>query len=257
MFYLTLAGYGFATLWQWLVCFRQEKPQHTWFVRVLWFVLALHAALLYSWIEVASGQNLSYANLANLVVWLSAVLLLMQSRQQPLGNLLLLVCPLNLLVMLVGSYFGTTPQILATGDDLWQLVHVWLALLAYSLVLMTLGQALLLYYQEIRLRRHSPRLLSRLLPPLTVMEQIYLQWLRTAFFLLSAFLLFLLASRKVGQLAWWQIGLSLSAWVVIAAYFSANKFTHQPPRTSLITSFLAFACLATGNALAHLNLLMP
>jgi ABC-type uncharacterized transport system permease subunit len=256
MFYLTLVGYSFATLWQWLVCFRHDKPQQTWFVSILWIVLALHAVLLYQWIEVASGQNLSYANLANLVAWLSAVFLLIQSRQQPLGNLLLLVCPLNLVIMLLGTSIGTTPLILDTGDDLWQLAHVWLALLTYSLVLMTLGQALLLYYQEIRLRRHSPRLLSRLLPPLTVMEQIYIQWLRTAFFLLSAFLVFLLASRQVGLLTWWQIGLSVSAWIVIAAYFSANKFNHQPPRISLFTSFLAFACLAIGNALAHLNRMM-
>ncbi len=146
----------------------------------------LHGLLLHLVIDTPTGQNLNFLAIAAMVSWL-IVLLLMIPGEQLATPLLLIALPLAALFSLVLPLVPAgTPRPLA-GE--WpSLVHIFSALLAYSLLMVAAGQALLLWWLEGRLRR-APMQISPLLPPLQLQESFLFRVISAGFFLLTLSLL--------------------------------------------------------------------
>jgi ABC-type uncharacterized transport system permease subunit len=183
--------------------------------------VALHAFLLYRWIDVPAGQNLSFLNMFSLAVWLIAVMIGLAGLFKPLRNLrnlCIFVFPLALISICLVLVFPEY-AILPMANHLKPLIHILSAVLAFSMLCLAAFQALLLSIQERMLRhKHAGGIINQL-PPLETMENLLFQIIGLGFILLTLVLatsLFffyeLLASPQLQQ----KTLLALIAWIIFA-----------------------------------------
>ena len=148
----------------------------------------LHATLLHLVIDTPNGQNLGFLPIAAMVSWL-IVLLLMIPGEQLATPLLLLALPLAALFSLVLALpISSGHQVRQLAGAWPSLLHIFSALLAYSLLMVAAVQALLLWWLERKLR-HAPMQISPLLPPLQLQESFLFRVIGTGFALLTLALL--------------------------------------------------------------------
>lgn len=177
----------------------------------------LHGGVLYPLLITASGLNLGFFNAASLVGWLTALLLLVSSLQRPLENLGIALLPMAALT--IALMFAYPSQHVLSETSRWQLdLHILLSILAYSLMVIAVLQALLLAVQDRQLRNRHPGGLIRALPPLATMETLLIQLIGTGFVMLSLALLtgFFFLEDIFAQHLVHKTVLSLIAWAVFA-----------------------------------------
>lgn len=138
--------------------------------------LSLNAWAIFAQIHTETGYQFGFFKVAPLFFWAANVLIFLSSLKKPLQSLLLFTLPLSLIASLASvlvANSSATPIVLSPG----LLAHVLLSLLAYSLMLAALFQALLLAYQNQKLRSKHPGGWLRLLPPLQTMEALLFELL--------------------------------------------------------------------------------
>lgn len=147
--------------------------------------LLLHAWTLGLVLHGGAGFTLDLLRTASLLAWEVAALTLVASLTLPVGSLGLVALPVGAVGALALA-FDLAP--LRSHAPLSAAVeaHVILSLLAYGLLLLAAGQAVLLWYQERRLQRREVQGLIGLLPPLAVMESLLFQILLLGVVLLTA-----------------------------------------------------------------------
>lgn len=147
----------------------------------------LHGAALYHWIDIEHGQNLSTMNLFSMVTWLVAILTLGVTLRQPSGSLGLIIFPLAgfsiVLAMLAPGH-----HVIDTSADPRQLIHILLSVLTFSVLVMAALQAVLLSFQQHRLRDKNGNGFLYKLPPLETMESMLFQLIMLGFLLLTVLL---------------------------------------------------------------------
>lgn len=188
--------------------------------------LALHGLLLYKWIDVVAGQNLSFFNMFSFAVWLIAGFILIAGVFQPLRNLAIFVFPLAALsIILALIYPGTT--IMQTAAHPKQLLHILSAAVAFSILCLAAFQGLLLSIQESMLRHQYAGGIINQLPPLETMENLLFQiiWLGFALLtivLMTSFYFFyeLFASPALQH----KTILALIAWIIFAVLLGGRYF---------------------------------
>lgn len=146
--------------------------------------VALHGFALYHEIEIGIGQNLTALNLFSLVTWLVAVLTLATAVFKPVANLGLIIFPLAAFSMIL-AISAPGQHIIDTGADPRQLVHILLSVLTFSILVMAALQAMLLAYQQHRLRTKQ----FYQLPPLETMEKLLFQLIMLGFLFLTVLLI--------------------------------------------------------------------
>lgn len=184
--------------------------------------LGAAALLLHAWslglvLHGPDGFTLDLLRTSSLLAWEVAALTLVAGLTLPVGSLGLVALPVGAIgaAMLAFDLAPVpSPSPLTVAVE----AHVILSLLAYGLLLLAAGQALLLWYQERRLQRREVKGLIGLLPPLAVMESLLFQILLLGVVLLSfalatgfAFVQDLRAQHLVHKTV-----LSLLAWVILA-----------------------------------------
>ncbi|HEY6528884.1 MAG TPA: cytochrome c biogenesis protein CcsA [Cellvibrionaceae bacterium] len=138
--------------------------------------LSLNAWAIFEQIHVQTGYQFGFFKVAPLFFWSANALIFLSSLKKPMHSLLLFTLPLSLaasLASLIVPNSSATP--IALGPGL--LTHVLLSLLAYSLMLAAVFQALILAYQNHKLRSKHPGGWLRLLPPLQTMEALLFELL--------------------------------------------------------------------------------
>ena len=214
--HLATTLYALASLWQGRSLFGKRPAK--W---VLWSIglpaVVLHAYLLYQWIDVGFGQNLYLFNVLSLIAWISAGLVLVSTLQKPVQNLLIVIFPLALLSIIFVQQFPGL-YLIDTGTNLFQLVHVLLSTVAFSILGVAALQALLMFAQDLFLRKKRPGRLLRLLPPVETMEILLFEITTLGFILLSFVLvlgLIFYGNVEVSQLSHSPY-LAILAWIVFA-----------------------------------------
>ncbi len=213
-------------------------------------LLALGAVLIHGvalWQGILTGGSVDLGlfhalSLSSLIV---VVLLLATTTRLPVENLGILLLPLAALVLL---FEWSIPATRTLGADTpWQVdLHVVLSLLAWSLLALAAVQALLLAWQERRLRaRHAGGLL-RALPPLATMETLLFQMIGTGFVLLSAALLagLLFIDDLFAQHLVHKTVLSLVAWGVFATLLYGRRRHGWRGRMAVRWTLAGFLILA-------------
>lgn len=162
--------------------------------------------------------NLSF-NLP-LITAVTGVIILISSIRAPLHSIYLLLSPIALASILISSW-----QSKSTGQPISPIVgiHVSLAILAFSMYIFAVLQALLLAYQQRSIKRlsslteHWPQnSIQQLLPALDSMHLLLLNLIRAAFILLSVTIIsgfIFLSSMFEPQLVHKTV-FALMAWLV-------------------------------------------
>lgn len=188
--------------------------------------IALHAYVLYIWIDTPIGQNLSLSHLFSLTCWLIALGVLSASIFKPIENLSLFVHPIAAASILLAILYPGL-DIFRTREHPSMLIHILISILAFGLLGMAALQASLLYLQNQCLRSNASRGMMRILPPLQTMETLFFQIIWSGFLLLSILvfsaLFFLDSTWNANHLQ--KISLSVLAWGLFATILFAHHYS--------------------------------
>ena len=161
-----------------------------------------------------------------------------------LGALLAPLAGLSVLLMLLPDRSTPVP----VGDMLPLALHVALSLAAYALLSLAALQALVMAYQDLRLRQHAPGRVLRVLPPLGDMERLLFQLLALGFAALTLALVsgvLFLGDIFAPHLIEKTI-LSIGAWVVIGTLLVGRRRAGWRAQTAVRWTLAGFALLALG-----------
>ncbi len=146
--------------------------------------LILHAHLLYQSIILANGLDFGFFNAVSLIGWLVALIVLLTSLYRPLENLLIFLFPAAAIVILL-ELFVPDERILSDSLSAGLRIHILLSICAYSLLMISALQAIMLAIQERLIKKKHAAIIMNTLPPLQVMEELLIQIIVIGFFLLS------------------------------------------------------------------------
>lgn len=123
-----------------------------------------------------TGYQLGFFEASSLIFWVINLLVLASSLKKPLHNLFVFLFPLSALAVLCSLFGGgTTIPDTHLGPEI--ATHALFSFLAYSLLTIATLQALLLAYQNNRLKHKHPAGIVRPLPPLQTMETLMFELL--------------------------------------------------------------------------------
>ena len=179
--------------------------------------LALHSLALATIVIERGGPELSLGGVLSLVAWLLAVfalLVALKARFVGLAAVLLPVAGLAALAVLLPD--PVTPR--DTPPDWGIHAHVSLSILAYSLLSLGAGLAVLFLFRERTLRRRQLTAWTRILPPLESLETTLFTALAAGFALLTLALFsgLMFLQDIFAQHLLHKTVLSLIAWAVFA-----------------------------------------
>ena len=215
----------YATAWvslasQWRARLKQvNAPEMSNYYRYLWVAAALLQAIyLYSPLIDQQQLSLDFFSAASHIMWLAGLVLLISNFKQHFESLSLITLPfvgLALCLQLLLSNSEYAVFLLDSGRGL----HIFSALLAYSMLMIASLQSLLLAYQHKQLHAHQSNSLMQFLPPLQVMDSILFRFIGTGLALLSIALItgFVYLENLFGQHVGHKTILSIIAWVVFSA----------------------------------------
>jgi len=216
--------------------------------RIIWAgSLLLHAAILAVLLFTATGLNLNFQNAISVVAWFISLLLFFSCWRHPLGSLALVVLPALSLLLLIGlTHFGSEALIIEGGVGLqW---HVLTSLLGFSVLTLGAGQALLLAYQERKLRSHHLNGWIRHLPPLQYMEELLFQLIGIGFVLLTLSLIsgWLFLEDIFAQHLVHKTVLSIVAWVIFAVLLIGRRLQGWRGQTAIRWTLWGYVLLVVA-----------
>ena len=177
----------------------------------------LHAVYLYAPLIHQQHLALDFMSAASHIMWLAGLILLASSIKQNFESLNLFTLPfiaLALALQIVISKQDNSDLILSSSVS----IHIFSALLAYSMLMIAAIQSLILAYQHKQLHEHQSNLFLQTLPPLQVMDTLLFRFLATGLILLSIALItgFIYLDNLFGQHVAHKTILSIIAWFVFS-----------------------------------------
>ena len=164
----------------WVTLIRSVRQRETNSNRFLLIFVALgaisHSIAVYLSIHSGNGYQFSFFKVPSLFMWVINCIVLLSGLKKPLHNLFLLLLPLSVLAISIDLGFDD-PSTVAEHRTPGMVSHILLSILAYSLLTIASLQALLLYYQNKRLKQKHPSGVIGLLPPLQTMETLLFELL--------------------------------------------------------------------------------
>jgi ABC-type uncharacterized transport system permease subunit len=212
------AFYISATLYHLFQRFNAQRPaRHTWLIVGGVVGLCLHGLAALQMLATPAGINFSLWPVSVLILFAVNLIVLLSSIRKPLHSLFILLFPASAAVLICSLLFGYT---IVDAEHLSLRIgsHVIVSLLAYSLFTIAAMQALLLAYQNWRLRNHHPGGFLKGLPPLQTMETLLFEIIWAGFFLLTLSLLsgFFFVDNLWAQHLAHKTFFSMVAWLVFA-----------------------------------------
>ena len=194
-----------------------EQRLKRWIITIATIALVAHGLSLISTLFTTMGTNVSLNNMASLVSWIVALLVVIESQNERVEGLLVTVFPLAAITVLL-AYFFPGEKLISNPSSGWQWIHIMLSISAYSLLNLAALQALLLALQNSQLHHNPTSTLLRALPPLQSMENLLFKVIVTGFIFLSLSLLSgaLFVEDLLAQHLAHKTVLSLLAWVLFA-----------------------------------------
>lgn len=193
-----------------------RSPKYRSVLVLLWLLsLILHGwSILHHVWQADGGLSISFATASSIVMWLCNLLLFITMLKRPLETLGIFVVPFTASAMLLPLLNSGQTATINLNNGLG--AHIFISLLAYSMLTLAALQALLLALQNKHLHNHQPGGLIRTLPPLLDMESLLFKLILLGIILLS-FGLFsgvLYVDNLFAQHLVHKTILSILAWVV-------------------------------------------
>lgn len=149
--------------------------------------IILHGNLLYQWIDVSSGQNLTEFNLLSLAIWLTAIFILVFLVFRPVAYLNIFIYPMAIFSIILAWRFPAD-HVIQTATNLKQFSHILLSIVTFSVLFLAGLQAITLAIQEKFLKQKYLGV-SLALPSIETMEKTLFETIAIGVLLLS-FVLF-------------------------------------------------------------------
>lgn len=190
-------------------------PLWTW---ILAAGILMHGIGIAAQLRIAGGYELSLFKIFSLFLWVTNGLLLVSGLRQPLQNLFAITLPLSVIALLVSWHAPGGKIIPADTLTPGMATHILLSILAYSVMIVASLQAVVLAFQNKRLRERHPGGLVRLLPPLETMERLLFELLWVGQLLLTlviatgAVMIYNLAAQHLYH----KITFTICAWLIYA-----------------------------------------
>lgn len=193
---------------------RHTTPPHALPI-ALGLALMAHATGTYMQVAVPEGYSLSFFKISSVFFWMANFLVLVSSLRKPLHNLFLVTLPVSV-AALIGSLF-TSNHTVTTAAQLTPGVaaHILLSVMAYSTMIVATVQALILAYQNARIRNKHPTGFVRILPPLETMETLLFELLWAGQLLLTVVIItgFFQIENLAAQHLYHKITFTIFGWV--------------------------------------------
>lgn len=186
--------------------------------------IAAHLSFALRFMVLEGGVNLSVLVAGTAIAALVAALVLILSLRYPMQPLLLITYPIALISILAKLAFYTGPRMI-NDSNLGVLLHVSLAITAFSLLALAAIQAILLYLQHHHLKAHHSGLLVRALPPLETMEALLFGLIHTGVAILTLAIITgaIFIQDLFGQQLVHKTVFTLLAWLVFAALILGHQ----------------------------------
>ncbi|MHA7880826.1 MAG: cytochrome C assembly family protein [Saccharospirillum sp.] len=198
-------------------------PDRRWLFWPATLGAAAHLSTLASELIVFGALQVGFFNSASVITFFIVSTLLISGMTKPLHSLFAFVLPLAAVVLVVAVLAPQTqvPRVYSGG----MLFHIFVSMLAYSVITIAAVLAVLLGIQNRQLHEHHPETrLNRVLPPLQSTERLMFEWLMIGFVLLTLAIVSggLFVSNLFAQSLAHKTVLTLVAWV----FFAALLFGH-------------------------------
>ena len=202
-----------------------------------------HGLTIYSDAITDVGLNLDVFTTASIVAWLISFLVLCGGKRPPIASLSLVVFPFSSLVVGVSLAFSAEHLVV---EEVNVRLHIALSLLAYSLFSVAAIQATYIAIAEYKLKNHRP--IMKLLPPLTVMEELLFQLTTIAFVLLTIGLVIGYAevNNIMEQHLSHKIVFSIMAWLIFLLLLAGRYLRGWRGKKATYLVIGGFVCLAIG-----------
>jgi ABC-type uncharacterized transport system permease subunit len=209
--YLAASGYLITRL------YHKQSANSQWLLSFALSALVFHGIGVTRIILADAGYQLGIVKVFSLICWVINLVVLLSSLKKPLHNLFVFLFPMSA-VSVFFSVFGESPVIPYTHLGPPIATHIIFSFLAYSLLTIAAFQALLLAYQNHRLRHKHPAGLVRLLPPLQTMETLMFEllWVGEILLTLSIITGFLFFTDLFAQHLAHKTVFSLLSWIIYA-----------------------------------------
>lgn len=197
--------------------FSEYVPQQGISLKIIWiFALCAQAASLYAPLILQNGLSLDLISATSHVLWLISLLIFYTTFRYKIETLALFVIPFVIL-SLVLRLLANDWQVTHLSGELG--IHIFISLLAYSVLFFATVQACLLAYQHYRLHAHHTRGLIRSLPALDDMEALLFRLITVGVILLSLALLsgFIYLNHFLHQEVAHKVTFSVIAWLLFAS----------------------------------------
>lgn len=217
--------YTIATLNQVTSTLKNARKSILFLQNARFFALILHGYLLYQWIDVGVGQNLTLFNLLSLATWVTAIATLgLKLIKHEVSYLNVYTYPIACISIILASQFSA-PHIIQTGSHPKQLSHILLSVATFSTLFLAGLQAVALSLQEAFLKQKQFEI-SRLLPPIETMEKRLFEIIAAGAILLTALILTSIYSFRAILLPLFiqKMTLAVIAWVVFVTLLIGRYF---------------------------------
>lgn len=179
--------------------------------------IAFHSVSIYQLMVYPTGLNLSITNVFSLIIASVNILVILRTLSKPLHSLFILLSPLSILSLAFVIQNGANDSTITSVN--WGIgTHIVLSIIAYSLLSMAVLQALLLHWQNNRLKQRHPSNIIKHLPPLQTMESLMFELLWAGVILLAGGLLLgaIYIDDIFSQHLVHKTTLSIIAWIIFA-----------------------------------------
>ena len=208
--------------------------------------VALHGYASIQWVFTNKGLDFGLFPMTTVIVFAINLIVLISSLRRPVYNLFLVLLPLAILTLIATLLIGSTGTAWASVPTPIG-VHILISILSYSLMTIAAFQALLLAFQNWRLRhKHlGDSLFSRVIPPLQTMEALLFEVLWGGFGLLTLSLVtgFLYVEDFLGQQLAHKTVFSLFAWMFYAILLWGRHVKGWRGNTAIRWTFSGFCAL--------------
>ena len=206
--------------------------------------VTLHALVIHSTVLTPQGMNFSFFNALSLIGWLAALSTLVASIRKPVENLGIAVLPLAALALAL-QFFVPTHSVIPDNAAVGLNLHIFISILAFSVLNIAAIQALLLALQTRQLRNRHPGGFVRALPPLETMEALLFQIIALGFMLETLSLIsgFAFLRDMFGQHLVHKTFLAILAWLVFGTLLWGRWRFGWRGRTAVRWTLSGFAAL--------------
>lgn len=185
--------------------------------------------------------------MASVIFWAINVIVIFSSIRKPLHNLFILLLPFSVLGILVGIIFdASTKGTTQLGSGIF--THILLSILAYAIFTIASFHALLLAWQNRKLKLKQAHRVIGLLPPLQTMETLLFEFVWVGEILLTLSLVtgwFFLEDMFAQHLSH-KVVFSLLAWLIYATLLFGRHRLGWGGMSAIKWTIGGFIALATA-----------